>query len=141
MPPEKLRILIIDDEECIRDSLAIHLSTLGHEVLTYESPEECPAFRGHECHKKGPCADIIFVDQNMPETNGLEFLKHLTSHGCLVMPPHRIMMTGDVTPALEKEIKGMGCRILQKPLRFDTIEEIINDARVFISSDRVLSEL
>lgn len=141
MPPEKLRILIIDDEECIRDSLAMHLSSLGHEVLTYETPVKCPAFKTHNCHMEGPCADIIFVDQNMPGMSGLEYLKHLTHHGCLVLPPHRIMMTGDVTLELKSEIKRMGAQIVQKPLRFETLEEIINNAKVFISSDRVLSDL
>lgn len=141
MPPEKLRIMIIDDEECIRDSLAIHLSSLGHEVFTFEMPEKCPAFNAHNCHLKGPCADIVFVDHNMPGTSGLDYLKRLRHHGCLVMPPHRIMMTGDVTPALEEEILRMGGQIVQKPLRFDTLEEIIDNARVFISSDRILSDL
>lgn len=137
----KLRIIIIDDEECIRESLKIHLSDLGHEVVTFDSAMACPAFNNHECENSGACADIVLVDHNMPGMTGLEYLKKMTHHGCRVLPRNRVLMTGDATPALENEIKKIGCDIIQKPLRLSKIEELIDQARIFISTSRKLSQI
>lgn len=141
MPPEKLRILIIDDEECIRDSLAMHLTARGHDVLTYPTARKCPAFRQHNCHLLGPCADLVLVDQNMPDMSGLDFLRFLTRHGCQIVPPNRIIMTGNVTDELEQQVHKLGCGIIQKPLRLDTLDELVKKASVYISSGRILSDL
>jgi len=141
VPPDKLRILIIDDEECIRDSLALYLTEQGHETLTFEQPTKCPAFNDHACGLNGACADIILVDHNMPGISGLDYLKQLTRHGCRVLPPNRILMTGDASPELTTEVLQMGCKIVQKPLRFDQLEDIVNTAKVFISDNRSLSDI
>ncbi|NIY15425.1 MAG: hypothetical protein GWM98_11255 [Nitrospinaceae bacterium] len=50
-------------------------------------------------------------------------------------------MTGDATPELEKKVRGMGCHVIQKPLHLDKLDELIEQARVFISADRTLSEI
>lgn len=141
MTPAKLRVMIIDDEECIRESLYLHLTELGHEVLTFEKPLNCPAFNDHECNLKGPCADIILVDQNMPGISGLEYLRQSTMHGCLVLPPNRILMTGDASPEIELEVNRIGCKLIQKPLRLEKLEELIDEARIFISANRQLSDI
>ncbi len=141
MTPSKLRIIIIDDEECIRDSLAFHLSDLGHEVLTYDKSRFCPAFNHHQCEVKGACADIVLVDHNMPEVTGLEHLKHLTRHGCQILPRNRILMTGDASPDLEKAVVKMGCKIIQKPLRLNELDALIEESRIFISAHRQLSKI
>ncbi len=141
MTPSRLRILIIDDEECIRDSLSLHLAGQGHEVLTYPVPGRCPAFNDHRCDLQGACADIVLVDQNMPGMSGLDYLRHLTRHGCRILPRNRILMTGDAAPELEKEVRKMGCQIVQKPLRLDQLDELVDQARIFLSTDRKLSRI
>lgn len=135
----RLRILIIDDEECIRDSLALHLSELGHEVLTCDKPEGCPAYFDHPCEEAGACADVLFVDYDMPGVDGLSCLRQLTRHGCHTLPPNRILMTRSTTPELIEKTGKMGCRIVKKPLHLAEIEKLVNRARAFIPEGRRLS--
>ena len=64
------RILVIDDEENIRNSLKSALSRRSHNVVTAGNIEE-----GEKYLKAG--FDIIFLDVMLPDGNGLEFLKKI----------------------------------------------------------------
>jgi len=45
----KMRIFVIDDEECIRDTMQWHLEDQGHEVLTAHCPLICDIYQGYHC--------------------------------------------------------------------------------------------
>lgn len=61
------KILIIDDEECVRQVLKIHLSGAGFEVLTVESASSgLRAAAG---------VDLLICDFQLPDMTGLDFLK------------------------------------------------------------------
>ncbi len=59
------RILVIDDEQFIRNLLTVILTDQGHKVIKVESVEEAlPLFDNHEF-------DIVFTDLAMPNTDGI----------------------------------------------------------------------
>jgi CheY-like chemotaxis protein len=63
------RILVVDDEEGIRQTRALFLSALGYEVSTAEN-----GFDALLHLKNNDLPDLIISDLNMPEMSGFEFL-------------------------------------------------------------------
>ena len=67
----RFKILVIDDEPILRDSLEIALKTSGYEVLTARTGEE-----GLEIfQKENP--DLVLLDHWLPGINGDEVLRQI----------------------------------------------------------------
>jgi DNA-binding NtrC family response regulator len=64
-----LRILIIDDDALVRQSLSAILTTLGHEIITAGT-----AMDGIDRAESTP-VDVALVDMKMPGLDGLEAVK------------------------------------------------------------------
>ena len=64
-----LRILLVDDDELVRLSVAPMLTAIGHEVQTAESGLEAL-----ERVQAGLDADLVILDMNMPGLNGAQTL-------------------------------------------------------------------
>lgn len=94
------RILIVEDEQMIRDAYEKLLTKAGHEVLTAGSGA---AGVGTANIQK---PDLILLDLLMPESNGLEFLKQFNTH---TNPDTRIIVfTNMGTLPIEMEAKSLG---------------------------------
>jgi CheY-like chemotaxis protein len=65
------RILILDDEEDMRESLRRALERSGHDVLAAAGGRE-----GLKIHRATP-ADLVITDILMPELDGIEVLKQM----------------------------------------------------------------
>lgn len=96
-----LTAMVIDDSRAIRMILANTLAELGYEV--------CQAANGKEAltaveHHSGSIS-LFLVDWNMPEMNGLEFVKHLRSDSRFSSVPLMMVTTetevGQMMAALE----------------------------------------
>ena len=68
-PQASLRILLVDDDELIRESVAPMLEMIGHSVTT--APGGAQALRFLE---QGQPVDLVILDMNMPGMNGAETL-------------------------------------------------------------------
>ena len=69
----KHKILVVDDEAMITELLSDHLGDEGYEVYTANSAAEA-----WKLLPENP--DLIMLDINMPETDGLEFCKNIRDH-------------------------------------------------------------
>lgn len=118
---EKLKIVVIDDEECIRESLAWFLEDLGHEVHTAASPQVCRVYHGHDCDKGEACADALLIDHNMPGMNGLDFIVMLKERGCRGVTANMLLMSGDIASVNTQKALELGCEVVQKPLSFSQL--------------------
>lgn len=125
----KLRIFVIDDEESIRESLQMYLESLGHEVLTASEPALCNVYLGHLCKSDEACADLLFVDYNMPRMTGVEFLEWTAMKGCKAHPQNIILFSGDTASIDKNRTKLIGCQVIQKPLKFAQVDEIIDEVK------------
>ncbi|HDO35431.1 MAG TPA: response regulator [Nitrospirae bacterium] len=102
------RVLVLDDEEIVRDVLAGYLESIGHDPVVFGSPIEAAEFlRTDVC-------DIGIIDLRMPEMNGLDFIKLIERD----LPRVRIiLLTGDIfsieSDLLSRREKLM---VLEKPL-------------------------
>lgn len=67
------KALVVDDSKAIRMILAKTLRDVGYEVLEAANRREALAVFGHE----GSNISLVLVDWNMPQMDGLEFVKRL----------------------------------------------------------------
>ncbi len=111
------RILVVDDEENARVALAKILSREGYEVATAGNGYEALNFlRNKE-------VDLIITDINMPEMNGISFLRELNqSHpSCNV-----IMITAHAEVETYMEAMNLGAfEYINKPLNVEDLKKII----------------
>ncbi len=134
---ESARILVVDDERGMCESLKTLLSKVGHEVTTVE--------RGEEALKKikKDNFDLVITDIKMPRVDGLDILKaaRKKDEDALV-----ILMTGYAS--LESAISALNqgaYDYLMKPLEFSelklTVKRALEKRRVEKDRLKLLAEL
>ncbi len=122
-----LRILVIDDEESIRDSLAIYFQDMGHDVVTVEHPSRCDGKQQRLCHGHEECADILLIDQWMPEMTGIEYLAQRHDWGCRAMGQRKALMSANLPDEVRLQAEDLGCKVFDKPVLLGEIEDWINE--------------
>jgi len=135
----KLKIMIIDDDECIRDTFKWHLEDLGHEVQTAEAPESCDIYQGHTCNKAIACGDVLLIDYNMPGMNGLDYIEMLSNRGCKGMTSNMLLMSGNTTGIDMVKAQALGCTVFQKPMTFDQLEEWLETVKQRMNNKTALA--
>jgi len=123
---QALRILIIDDEKNLRDSIAAYLESEGMESRTAATGEEGKALLETERF------DAVVVDLKMPGMSGLDFLAWLKDSGPLV-PAIMISAHGDIKDAVESMKRGAS-DYLVKPFNPD---ELVVRLRMVIGNARL----
>lgn len=116
-----MKILIIDDERSIRNSLKEILADEGYDVDTAENGVQGCSMVEKEKY------DVIFCDIKMPEMDGMEVLDRFTAMGidaAVVM----ISGHGDIDTAVECIKKG-AFDFIQKPLDLNRILITIKNAK------------
>ncbi len=114
------RVLIIDDEKDIVESLSNILSLEGYSVLK--------AFRGYDGLKTAlnDNPDVVLLDIKMPVMDGIEVLEKLRENG-FENPVIMISGHGDVKTAVEAVQKG-AFDFLEKPLGAEQVLMAVKNA-------------
>ncbi|MBW2018807.1 MAG: response regulator [Deltaproteobacteria bacterium] len=120
-PGKGKRILIIDDEECMRDSCCQVLTKAGYWVETAMNGEVGLA----KASEIGP--DIVLVDLDMPGASGLEVMDRLNEIDPEIV---KIVVTGNTSIDLEKEIilKHRALSYLTKPFSPEQLNMVVRKA-------------
>ncbi|NWF94087.1 MAG: GAF domain-containing protein [Syntrophaceae bacterium] len=114
------RILVIDDEESVRDILCRMLEVKGHRVVVASDGEE-----GIE-RFKNESFDLVFTDLGMPKISGLEVGKTIKE-----MNPKTpiVMITGWGMELNREKMSESGIDlIISKPFQFDQVIELVSEA-------------
>jgi len=113
------KALIIDDSKAIRRILGSAVRELGFEVSEAENGRQArETLIGMQ-----PPAEIILVDWNMPEMNGLEFVSHVLANGR--WNGVKLMMVTSVTEAdqMVKTLTAGADEYIMKPFT----KEVLHD--------------
>ncbi|HEX5217861.1 MAG TPA: sigma-54 dependent transcriptional regulator [Vicinamibacterales bacterium] len=115
----KTRILVIDDEPAIRDTMRMILEYDGHEVLLANSGQEGIAV----VERENP--DLVFLDIKMPGLDGLEVLSRLRGMN-ETLPVVIVSAHGTAASALEAGRLG-AFRFIEKPLSKDYVLDAVRE--------------
>jgi DNA-binding NtrC family response regulator len=118
--PHKSRILILDEDRIILQSLSQFLSREGYDVRCYDRPEE--AFEAMEAGK----AEVLLADINMPGVKSAEFLRDVRRRAPQVVT---VVITsyGSIENAVEATKMG-AYDYLTKPIVDDEIRVVVQKA-------------
>jgi DNA-binding response OmpR family regulator len=111
------RILVVDDENAVRETLAAYFTEQGYEVATAQSGKDAlallPDYR----------PDLVLLDVRMPGLDGLETLRRLrqAAPGLAV-----VMVTANEDIALARETLKIGALdYVSKPFDFAYLERAV----------------
>ena len=113
----KHRILVVDDDPGIRQTLSIALSNVGYEVLQARDGEEATSI----WQQAGP--DLVIADIHMPRKSGLLLIEDVNTYS----PSTPIIAITDGGPAKNLSLLGLAehlgsVRTIAKPF---TLEEVV----------------
>ncbi|HJV88802.1 MAG TPA: MASE3 domain-containing protein [Holophagaceae bacterium] len=119
--PEVLEVLLVDDDELIRESVPALLEMLGHRVTTAESGREAL-----DHLRSGYRPDVIILDMNMPDQSGGEVLPDFRA----MLPSVPILLaTGRVDQvALDLVATHPHTAMLPKPFRRAELMQVLAQA-------------
>lgn len=112
-------ILVVDDEESIREMVNSTLSQLGYSVILAKDGEEGVAIYG-ERHSE---IDAVVLDMRMPKMGGKEAFERMK----LINPDIRaVLCTGFGQNEQSQEILDLGVKgLLTKPYRINDLSQVI----------------
>lgn len=107
MSEPQQQVLIVDDDQAVRDALEFALRLQGFNVHAYSG--------GHELLADSELAQAgcVIIDDNMPNMDGLELIGRLRERD---IPVPAILMTSHATDRLHARAAVAGVRVvLEKP--------------------------
>jgi two-component system, chemotaxis family, chemotaxis protein CheY len=117
-----MNFLVVDDSSTMRKIVTLALSGAGHSYR--EAGNGIEALEALKAAK----ADCILLDINMPEMNGIEFLKRSSADPALKGIPVIVLTTQD-EEALRKEALSLGAKgFLAKPFHKEALLAAVKEA-------------
>lgn len=118
---DRIKIMLVDDDDAVREALSELLSRKGWQVIDFNSAEDAIA-----ALKDQPDFDVILSDINMPGMTGIDLLAKVkeAAPNCPV-----VMITG--YPSLDLAIEAMkdgAIDFLPKPFKTEELEVVIRRA-------------
>ncbi|GAB4258064.1 PAS domain-containing hybrid sensor histidine kinase/response regulator [Deferrisoma sp.] len=105
-----LRVLVVDDEEAVREITRDLLTGLGHEVVLAVSAEEALEILARE-----PGVEVVLTDRSMPGIPGEELARRIREAFPWV---EVVLFTGHMEPEVAERARAAGAsEILTKPIR------------------------
>lgn len=109
-------ILIVDDEEGIREVLQMSLEVEGYSVTTAANGKEAM-----DILAKSPHQGLILLDLMMPVMNGWEFVEAIQKSKYSNIPI--VLMTAYVDRVNDINVKD----VIPKPMEFNALLKVVND--------------
>lgn len=120
MQPTPCKVLVVDDDEDLREALAEALRSAGMQVDQAADGKEAL-----ERMMSGEMPDVILLDMHMPTVDGAQLLDRLR----LTPGGHKarvILLTADTSARMMRFASE--AKLLQKPIDLDELEAAVKDA-------------
>ena len=114
----RCRILVVDDADSIRQTLAEYLTGIGHEVHAFSSGEEALAGLAG-----GAAIDVLVADVAVPGIDGLE----LAAHARRSWPGLPIILASAGWRAGQEPIRRGNVSFLAKPFTLDSLADLVDE--------------
>ena len=111
------RILVVDDDENIRELLRLHLTSAGYEVELAADA----IVAGYRVLKSPP--DLIITDISMPHMDGFEFVAALRADATLPRVPVIFLTSVEDGDARGRDLGAVG--YVLKPVRSDRLLSLV----------------
>ncbi|HEY8932182.1 MAG TPA: PAS domain S-box protein [Rariglobus sp.] len=126
----KLRVLLVDDNASVGDTIGRLLGREGHAVTRASNGEEAWAL----CDHGDDAFDLIVTDQNMPGMTGTDLIRRLREGGSKVRV---VVVSAHLAPDLLKELESLDVTgLLAKPF---TQRELLAQLQAAVSASRARS--
>jgi CheY-like chemotaxis protein len=139
----KPRVILLEDDELIRDSLTRFLSRKGYDVIHSPDPSICPVLQRY---RNGEIQDEIYgdyllTDNNMPVLSGLELIELQMKIGCKSAIANRAVMSATWEESDIAKAKRLGCEVFHKPLDLKEVLSWLERGKESLCRDRKLVSL
>lgn len=114
-------VLLVDDDQAVRESLKFTLEVVGFEVRTYESARQLLN------DASIPLSSCVVTDYHMPEMNGLELVDELRKRH-VSLPA--VLVTAFPSTDVRNRAAEAGIAVLEKPVFGNRLVDSIQQAFV-----------
>jgi len=115
---QEKKIMVVDRDEWVRDSLTIFFQNEGCDFLALETAEEAISALREETF------EVIMADYQLPGMDGLRFLRRISQEYPKAV---RVLITGYGNPeVMEKAVKLGIHNFIEKPLSPAKIEDVLS---------------
>ena len=126
---EKMKMMLVDDEERFLSTTQKLLSRKGYDILTASSGAEAlNILRTHNIH-------VVILDVKMPGMDGIETLKAIKRNYPLV---EVIMLTGHGT--IDSAVEGLKCGATDYLTKPTDVQDLIEKAKEAFGKRQVLED-
>lgn len=116
-------IVVVDDDEVVRDSLKVLLELRKYQVYEFGS---AAAFLSDRAGAAATAAGCLVLDIHMPDMTGIELLRQLRSKGDRTPA---ILITGRRDAATQSQAQSLGAiALLDKPISHPALFSAIEQA-------------
>lgn len=121
------KVLLIDDDDTVNfiNKNMIERSGITNEIIVKNSVLEALADLKREA-KEGTLPELIFVDINMPEMDGWEFIENFSRIGSSVVATKIILLTSIINSDNMEKSKNIAAitAMKEKPVTMDMLNQI-----------------
>jgi DNA-binding response OmpR family regulator len=140
----KLRIIVLEMDEGIRDLVTIIAQNKGHEVIALPEPVVCPLYSDLDCccSQDLACGDLMIISNRMAKMSGLKLIKKQLEGGCKGAAQNKLVLSTSARKSREFSFaKELGCKVLMKPFKISEISAWIDECEKRIDPNRKLADL
>lgn len=140
----KLRIIVLDMDDSIRELLTTILQQKGHEVIALSEPTVCPLYSELDCccSQESPCGDLMIISNRMAKMSGMKLIKKQLEGGCKGAVQNKLVLSSTIRKSREHSFaKELGCKVLLKPFKISEISAWVDECEKKINPDRKLADI